>query len=135
MRQAHEALEQVRKLRARLQELRDRAGKGKLADAIAKLEEKLAPLAAPAIRGTADRTPSLPRLSVEMGMLLNTLQGADATPTTQAVAACGEVLQTLTQLLARWNDLRDREVKALNEQLRQADLPPLDLKQPAFSGN
>jgi hypothetical protein len=48
-------------------------------------------------------------------VLLHLLQGADATPTTQAVAACAAVRQTLANLLRRWQELRGKEFKALQE--------------------
>jgi hypothetical protein len=129
MRQAQEALTQVRKLRAHLKEVRDRTDKGPLAEAIAKLDEKAAALEGPPVgrkgRGAAGpREPSLTRLRAELGALLGVLQGADATPTTQAVAASREVQQVLAKLLARWRELRDTEVKALNEQLRRAKNGP-----------
>jgi hypothetical protein len=53
------------------------------------------------------------------------LQGADATPTTQAAAACEETQKVLRDLQVRWSEVTEKEVKALNERLRQADLPLL----------
>jgi hypothetical protein len=50
-----------------------------------------------------------------LGKLLGVLQGADATPTTQAAAACAEVRRTLASLLVRWQELRGKGVKVLRE--------------------
>ncbi len=58
--------------------------------------------------------------------MLDVLQGADAAPTTQAVTACADSQKALRDLLARWGELTGQDVKALNERLRRADLPPLD---------
>jgi photosystem II stability/assembly factor-like uncharacterized protein len=129
-RQLHETLEQVRKLRVELKELRERAGQGLLADSLAKLDQQAADLAGED-RGPRRRRragpgePSLNRLTGELGSLLDLLQEADAIPTSQAVAAAGETGQALAKLLSRWRDLQDKDIKTLNEQLRQARLPPL----------
>ena len=44
-------------------------------------------------------------------------------PTTQAVAAFNEAQTNLAALFARWSEIKDKDVKVLNEQLRQANLP------------
>jgi hypothetical protein len=55
------------------------------------------------------------------------VEGADATPTTQAVAASDEVRRALSETLRRWAALRDHDVKSLNEQLSKANLPAVTL--------
>jgi hypothetical protein len=130
MRQAREALGQVRKLRAQLKELQGKGPEKALADALAELDKKAAALEG-AERGRGERPPegrrepSLAGLSQEMQQLMNILQGADAAPTTQATEACEETGKTLRDLLARWGELTDKDVKALNERLSKAGLPPL----------
>jgi photosystem II stability/assembly factor-like uncharacterized protein len=130
MRQVQETLAQVHKLRAQVKELRDRTGQSPIAEELAKLDQKAATLEGEA-RGPRRRgmggagAPSLSRLNGELGLLLSLFQEADALPTTQAVTSAGEVQQTLTQVLARWNELQNKDVKTLNEQLRQAKLPAL----------
>jgi hypothetical protein len=130
IRRAQEALQQVRKLRTQLQQRRQRLKKGPLAEALGKLDEKAAALEGEAggrragmrPRPQGTRQPSLTGISAELSLLLRILQGADATPTTQAVAACRAVEEALPNLLERWDELKGKEVKALNEQLRKADL-------------
>ena len=98
------------------------------AEALGKLQEMLAALegAAPGRRRMArPGQPSLAGLAGEWGALLRILQGADATPTTQATAACAEAEKRLTAVLGRWSEVKGKEVKALNEQLRKAGLPAL----------
>jgi hypothetical protein len=56
------------------------------------------------------------------------LQAADAAPTTQAVAACGEAQQLLDRLLQLWSDLKTKELSDVNEQLRRANVPPLEFR-------
>jgi photosystem II stability/assembly factor-like uncharacterized protein len=132
MQQAHAAFEQIQGLRAQLSGLRKRVDKGKLAEALARLDEEAASLAGrPMARewmgrdfGSA-RALSLTRLNGDLGRLLAVLQGADATPTTQAVTATAAVRQDLTKLLAHWQQLKSKDVKAVNELLRQAKFPLL----------
>jgi photosystem II stability/assembly factor-like uncharacterized protein len=131
VRQAREALGQVRKLRAQLKEVRGKTEDKSLTEALAELDRKAA-----ALEGSERRrgerpaegapTASLARLSEEALRLLDVLQGADAAPTTQAVATCGETRKALAGLLERWGELKDKDVKALNERLRKAELPTLN---------
>jgi photosystem II stability/assembly factor-like uncharacterized protein len=130
-RQARGVLGQVRKLRARLQEVRGKAGEGALADALAQLDRKVAALQGTERRRGAEkppegpREPSLAQLAGEMERLLDILQGADEAPTSQAVAACADTQKRLGELKSRWQDLLGKDAKALNEQLRKAGLPEL----------
>jgi hypothetical protein len=57
--------------------------------------------------------------------LMDLVEGADVTPTTQAVAASEQSQRTLSGALLRWNGIKDKDVKALNEQLTKAGLPAL----------
>jgi hypothetical protein len=57
--------------------------------------------------------------------LMGLVEGADVTPTTQAVSASDQVQKTLVGVLSRWNEIKDKDVKALNEQLGKAGLPVL----------
>jgi photosystem II stability/assembly factor-like uncharacterized protein len=130
MRQAHEALGRVRKLRAQVRERREKAGEGPLAEALAELDRKAAALQGSERRrgerpAGGPREPSLARLAGELQALLSVLQGADAPPTTQAVAACEEAQKELRDLMVRWGDLTGKEVKALNDRLRRVGLAPL----------
>jgi hypothetical protein len=132
-RQAREAQEQIRKLRAQLRDRRDRAGQGALADAITALDQKAAAMegggggrgfGGPGGAAAAgERT--FGALAGQLNSLMGLIEGADATPTTQAVAASDELQRGLSDLLARWNEMKSRDVGALNEQLRQANLPPI----------
>jgi hypothetical protein len=130
VRQAREVLGQVRKLRAKIKDVRGKAGEGALAEALAELDKKVGALEGTERRrgerpADGPRERSLAGLAGELQRLLDVLQGADAAPTTQAVAACEETKKALGDLQARWGELTDKEVKAVNERLRQADLPPL----------
>ncbi|PYS82828.1 MAG: glycoside hydrolase [Acidobacteria bacterium] len=124
-----DALEQIGKLRAQIKDLRARAGIAPAAAAaLAALDRRAAalegeggqrpPAAAPA-------PPGLSQIHASLSTLLDVLQQSDATPTTQAVAAAADLQQKLRGLMSGWNDLKSRDVQALNAQLRLAGLPPL----------
>jgi photosystem II stability/assembly factor-like uncharacterized protein len=129
-RKAREALAQLRKLRAQVQERRAKAGEGTLADALADWDKKAAALeGAERRRGErpmgGPREPTLAQQAGELQRLLDVLQGADVAPTTQAVTGCAEAQKGLRELLTRQEELTGKDVKALNERLQKADLPPL----------
>jgi photosystem II stability/assembly factor-like uncharacterized protein len=128
LRQTREALQQVRKLRAQIKALSNRAGQSALAGAIQSLEQKAAALeGSGGPRGAGGIVEiSLSRLSGDLNSLLSLLQGSDTQPTTQAAAASDEAQKSLAALLARWNEIKDKDVKTLNEQLGQANLPLLN---------
>src|SRR5205807_1188923 len=103
---------------------------GALADVLAGLDRKAAALEGSGRRrgerpAPGPREPSFARLTEDLHRLLQVLQGADVAPTTQAVAACEERRKALGGLLGRWEELTGKEVKAVNEQLRKANLPAL----------
>jgi len=130
MKQVREALEQVHKIRSQLKNLRGRASQAALVDTIDALERKAAALEGTSggLRGggaVASGQPSLSRMSGELLGLMGLVEGADVAPTTQAVAAARQLQSSLEQILARWSETKDKDVKALNEQLVRAGLPAL----------
>jgi len=131
LKQVRDALEQVRKIRSQLKDLRGRASQPALANAIDALERKAAALEGTSggFRGgggtSASSQPSLSRMSGELLGSMGLVEGADVAPTTQAVAAARQIQSSLDQILARWSEAKDKDVKTLNEQLVRAGLPPL----------
>ena len=109
-RQAYAAMSEARELRVRLGELRGRGVKGETAEAVAALEKKAANLAGaemPRFGGPpGPRAVTLGRVAGELGHLLGVLQGADAAPTTQVVAAVEETRKELNDLLRQWEELK-----------------------------
>jgi hypothetical protein len=132
LKQVHGALEQVRKLRSQLPALLRRAAPGGLAEAINGLARKAAALegAGGGFRGGGrsgrrSDEPSLNAVNGEMLGLMGLVEGADVTPTTQAVAASELEQRTLAGVLSRWSDLKDKDIKSLNELLAKAGLPAI----------
>ncbi len=131
------ALKQVRGLRSRLKELQESAGKNTdLLDALRAVDSQAAALVGNSGSGRrggprrlpqGDREYNLGRLESELLALLALVDQVDAEPTGPQVAAAEKTQRTLTDLLARWEKLKKQDLKALNERLKKARLPTVDL--------
>jgi hypothetical protein len=122
---ASAAAEQIRSLRAQI------AKRPNELDALTGFDKQLKELLGESGRfasrepgGTPDTLGSV--LGTLTG-LLNSLQEADAAPTSQAAMAAIEKRGTLKKLMANWNTLKSRELPRVNEQLRMASKPELAL--------
>jgi hypothetical protein len=132
IRQTRETLSHIKNLRSQIKELQAKAG-ADLAGALAELDKAAASIGGSAPgrgpgRLPAGRERSLSGVSQEMFQLLRVLQGADVAPTATAVAACEEVVKAHRDLQARWSELLEKDVKALNERLGKAGMPVLTAK-------
>jgi photosystem II stability/assembly factor-like uncharacterized protein len=131
--QDFEALQQVRSLRAQLKAL------GGSPDAIQKPAAALEGKAA-SIEGEEGgyatlylSTPegrSLSRLNGGLNALVGAVDTADAAPTTQQFAMLVELEKALEEQLAEWARLKAKDIPELNEGLKKAGLPPIDLGKP-----
>jgi photosystem II stability/assembly factor-like uncharacterized protein len=144
MQAIYEASEKVRKLQAQLKKLREQLAKtnnvkdakasppgssdSPLSQTIEKFDESLASLMGserPRRGGRRRAKPdkvSLSSISSELNTLLEILQGADAAPTTQAVASCAEAKKNLADLMSRCKELQTKDMKSLNDLIRQANM-------------
>ena len=122
------SLGQVRAVRAQLRDLEHQASKGEVADAIRALEEKVAPFegAVPGF-GQAAHQDSFAQLNGQFGQLLAVVDGADAAPTQTAQDTTGDLQRALTGLENQWDDVKARDIPALDDQLRRANLPIINL--------
>ena len=122
------SLAQVRAVRSQLRDLAHQAPKGEIADAIRALEEKVAPFEeAAAGSGPAAHQQTFAQLNSQFAQLLAVVDGADAAPTQTAQDTTGDLQRSLTALQTQWDDLKARDVNALNDQLRRANLPTINL--------
>jgi hypothetical protein len=124
------ALEQIRTMRAQLGPLREKAGPGATADAIAVLDQKVVALGGAAGggrgggRGAVAAGPdTLSSVTGSLTQLMRLLESADVAPATQAVAAAADRRAALAKLIERWNALKSRDLADLNTRLKQANLP------------
>ncbi|MDQ3180831.1 MAG: glycoside hydrolase, partial [Acidobacteriota bacterium] len=123
IKQSYSAMEEVKKLQAQLKTAREKAvGKSDLLKDIDALEQKLNLLT-----GANRRMPPTPvslsefplsRLSGAFQTLLNVLQDADTTPTTQAIATAKDLQLALANSLMLWTQIKEKDLKALNEKLK-----------------
>ena len=121
-----DALEALGKLRAQLKALRARTGLAPaLAESLAALDAKAAALETGS--GPAPAQTNLSQLHTRLASLLEVLQQSDAAPTTQAVAASADFQRQLRELMNAWQQLKTKDVEAVNAQLRSAGLPTLTL--------
>jgi len=140
----YEALQQVRSLRAQIKWLlRDQhetsMASSTALDPAAKIAAEIEAKAA-AIEGGGGgfgarflSTPegrTLSRLNGGFGALVSALDTADAAPTTQQVEMFDELNKALTEQLSAWAELKSKDIPALNEQLKKAGLPAIDLEKP-----
>ncbi|HKC87210.1 MAG TPA: glycoside hydrolase, partial [Blastocatellia bacterium] len=120
---------EIRKLRDQLRSLKERAGQGTVGSAIAALDQKAAAIegAAGGFGPRGGGGSGLARLASDLLSIMNLVEGADVTPTTQAVAASEAAQKSLAEALSSWSEIKDKDVKSINEQLRQAGLPAIGI--------
>jgi hypothetical protein len=97
------ALAQVRTRRALLRSQREGAKAGEIADSLAALDSLLLGIESGASGSTAE---NLVRLNGEFANILGTVEGADAEPTTQVVAAASDLERALAAVLSRWSEVQ-----------------------------
>jgi hypothetical protein len=122
-----QVIEQVKLLRTQIVELKPKAGG--LVDQLTALDDKLAELVGTGggrRRRLGGQQSGLAKSVGELSRLLDVLQGADATPTADTIAAADELAAELAKLLARWKDLNEKELAMLNDRLKDAGLRTLD---------
>ncbi|HYR46300.1 MAG TPA: hypothetical protein VER78_04780, partial [Thermoanaerobaculia bacterium] len=69
----------------------------------------------------------LSRLNGQLATLLEVVEETDAKPTAATAAAFADVVRGLAGKLASWGRLTAQDLPALNEELRKAGLPPIEL--------
>jgi hypothetical protein len=97
------ALGQVRERRGLLRTQRDGAKAGEIADSLAALDTLLLGIESGPRGGTAE---NLVRLNGEMAAILDTVEGADAEPTTQVVSAAADLERALAAVLSQWAEIQ-----------------------------
>jgi hypothetical protein len=97
------ALAQVRERRGLLRTQREGAKAGEIADSLATLDSLLLGIESGPRGGTAE---NLVRLNGELAGILDTVEGADAEPTTQVVRAAADLERALATVLTQWSELQ-----------------------------
>jgi photosystem II stability/assembly factor-like uncharacterized protein len=83
--------------------------------------------------GPVSPVPTLGRVAGGAGALYGAVSNADAAPTHSQIAGYTEVARDFAEVMKKWNELKKVDFPALNQKLRQANLPEikLDRKPPA----
>src|SRR5947209_8384871 len=119
--------ERLNSLAKELANVSTRVGKeSAAANAVDALNKKLQELT-----GAANFRPGAPPNLVVLGRLetlFRVIQGVDAAPTSQVVAAVPEVLRDSQTLVERWRAIESEDIPALNQQLQAAGIPKIELK-------
>ncbi|MGA9997818.1 MAG: hypothetical protein WBP93_20550 [Pyrinomonadaceae bacterium] len=122
--------ERINSLSAELTSLRERAtAQETVAKQIDALNQKLQTLAGPA----ANRRPGAPLNLVVLGRLqtlFRVIEDVDAAPTAQVAAAAADTLRESQSLVELWRTIETQDIPALNQQLKAAGLPAVELKEP-----
>jgi photosystem II stability/assembly factor-like uncharacterized protein len=123
------AAEQAGTVRKQLKDLQSRATGDALA-AVNALDQKLQALAGGVTRrpGPGTEPPTLGGLKTKFLTLFNVFQEADVVPSSQAAAAVADLKKQLPPLMERWNALKSQDIPALNQQLKNANLPELKVE-------
>jgi photosystem II stability/assembly factor-like uncharacterized protein len=134
-RQIHALISALEALRVQLKDRTEHAS-GVSTDALRALDAKVdTMLGRPRARrfGGVPPTPgprqtTLRTLDGEALQLLQSVDSADAMPTTQTIAACEHLDKELHSALQHWQEIRNNDVASVNEQLRRAALQPLTVQ-------
>jgi photosystem II stability/assembly factor-like uncharacterized protein len=102
------ALSEVRARRALLRAQREGAKAKQVADSLVALDSLLANIETGARRGGAA---GLVVLNEQLAGILDTVEGADAEPTSQVVAAAGDLEKALAALVSQWSDIQRTRIR------------------------
>jgi hypothetical protein len=97
------ALGEVRRQRGILKTQREGAKAGEVADSLVALDTVLGTIESGPRSGAAE---NLVRLNGELAGILDAVEGADMDPTSQVVAAAGELERSLAAVLAQWSEVQ-----------------------------
>jgi photosystem II stability/assembly factor-like uncharacterized protein len=121
------ALQQVRGLRQQLAKLKGHAAA--MESEATALERKASELEGTEEGSTFLSTPagrSLTRLNIALNTLLNSVDSADAAPTASQDSMFRQVNSVLEAQLSAWNEIKTKQVPALNQRLRNNRLQQLN---------
>ncbi|HXZ12190.1 MAG TPA: glycoside hydrolase [Candidatus Sulfotelmatobacter sp.] len=128
MNASYAALQQVRAVRAQAEALAKTIPKGAFAGAVRALDEKAERFEGEARRfGTLAKEDGFAKLNGALLQLLTAVDSADAAPTETAQTTFAEVKLTLGEVTHAWEEVKAREIPSLNERLRGANLPAIDV--------
>jgi len=127
MNSTYASLQEVTSVRRQLKELSERASKGPLADAIEAFDKKVAEFGGSAQRfGPQAGQTSFARLNGQFAQLLGFVDSADTAPVSAARESFATLQMAANDLEKNWDEVKAKDIPALNEQLRKVNLPTID---------
>jgi hypothetical protein len=131
--QSSEAVTQARTVHEQIAKLLDQAS-GSLKDSLQNLDHQVTELLngqkEKATGTDANKAPTLPGTGANLIALYGDIGKADAAPTAAQVEAVNKNEAALNTMLTRWNQLKTRDIPALNRELKAAGLTELRLDLP-----
>ena len=141
--QEHTAVLQIREMRAQLLALKKRLEDDEAAepirDAATAVDKKMTPIEGELIEPKATASEDMLNYPAKLNSKLAHLQAgvdaADAPPTQQQLDLAVELEKNLTGQIAKWKDVQDTELAALNDLIVKTNLPavgvhPVSVKEP-----
>lgn len=134
--QAHDTVNQIRDLRSQIKELQKRLAKNpdaeKIVAACKDLDKQMTPIEE-AIIQVKSKAPQDPlnypiMLSNKIASLAFVVESADTAPTQQSYQLFQELSGQLDRHLAAWKEIQDTSVAALNDLVRNQEVPAIILK-------
>lgn len=123
LQQVNTTLLAVRNQQTQLQAWQSQSSTNEIKETISQLTDKLNIL----VQGTPGANPnadkSLTKLQEGWARILEIVEGAAALPTNQTTLAAQQLANTQIELLKQWQDIEDKEIKALIKQLEQTKAP------------
>ena len=98
-----------------------------LIDSASALDKKAAELIAVEVQYPPVGIVSAAALNGALGSLLGLVESADAAPTAQANETFVIYQRLLAEQLAKWDQLKGKDLQALNELLRQRQMHPVEI--------
>ena len=134
----HKAVTEIREIRAQLQDLKKRlAGRPQakaITDAADALDKKMTPLEEkliqPKLKSSEDSLNYPIMLSEKMLALGALIETSDTPPTEQSYEVFKTYRSGLDEELAKWNEIRSKDVATFSELLQKESVPPLLLPSP-----
>lgn len=133
--ESQDVLLRANKVRAQIKGLLSKTGQGTLTDELTSFDQNVAAITGEGLTGRrfrrmrpGENQPTLSSVAGDLRNLMDLFQGADATPTTQGVAAFTGTEKSLSKLIGEWHSHLMGDLKTLNEHLRAANLPKIEVQ-------
>jgi len=130
MRDDYDALMQVRHVRAQVRDLEQKSSDEPLKTQLQQFDESLRALEGAGgggRRGGGAGQPSLSSLNGQLARVFEVIQGCDNAPTATALAAVTRLQSGVREQLTAWKQMQTSDLRKLNEKLRGASLPAIEV--------